>query len=51
MVYRVERGDTLFGIASKFDVSLEELMKWNEMRTLDKIYPGQAIIYYKPLSG
>lgn len=31
--YRVRRGDTLEGIASRFDVSVSELQRWNHLRT------------------
>src|SRR5262249_37685669 len=30
--YRVERGDTLAGIADRFDVTVEELRRWNHLR-------------------
>ena len=31
--YRVRRGDTLDGIASRYDVSVSELQRWNHLRT------------------
>ena len=30
--YRVHRGDTLEGIASRFDVTVAELKRWNHIR-------------------
>ena len=32
MVYRVRRGDTLYGIARKHGVTVEELRAWNNLR-------------------
>src|SRR6185437_2653478 len=53
--YRVRRGDTLEGIASRFDVSVSELQRWNHLRTertprgrllriYENSYPGAAPI-------
>ncbi len=42
--YIVQPGDTLSGIAEKFDVSLSDLEKANPQITdPDRIFPGQAI--------
>ncbi len=30
--YRVQRGDTLPGIADRFDVTVEQLKRWNHIR-------------------
>lgn len=54
--YRVRRGDTLEGIASRFDVSVSELQRWNHLRTertphgrllriYENSYPGGAPIH------
>ena len=32
MVYRVRKGDTLFGIARRHGVSVENLRAWNRLR-------------------
>jgi hypothetical protein len=45
--YQVRAGDSLSQIAFKLDVSMKHLMEWNTIGTLDVIYPGQKIIYYK----
>ena len=41
--YRVHRGDTLTGIAQTFDVSVEELMAANDLRSRNRIYVGQPL--------
>ncbi len=48
--YRVVKGDTLEGIAERFDCSVEELKRWNSLHTNHaprgsrlKIYPGGLI--------
>ncbi len=43
-VYIVREGDTLSGIAEKFGVSLEDLMRINAISNPDLIYPGQQLI-------
>jgi len=54
--YRVRRGDTLEGIASRFDVSVSELQRWNHLRTqrtprgrllriYENSYPGAAPVH------
>jgi|GEM_PF-1737781 len=44
--YIVKRGDTLGGIASKFNVSWRNIKKWNSIRG-STIYPGQSL-YIRP---
>ena len=45
--YRVRRGDTLYGIASKFGVSINEIQTWNQRKNLKNyVYPGQHIKIY-----
>ena len=41
--YKIKRGDTLTSIASKYDVSVTNLQKWNSLRSQDQIYQGQRI--------
>jgi membrane-bound lytic murein transglycosylase D len=40
--YRVQRGDTLGGIARRFGVSLRQLRAWNDLNG-SRIYPGQRL--------
>ena len=41
-VYRVQRGDTLGGIAQRFGVSVQQLRSWNDLNG-SRIYPGQRL--------
>ncbi|SES90014.1 peptidoglycan endopeptidase LytE [Oceanobacillus limi] len=44
--YTVKSGDTLSGIASKYKISLSDLMKWNNMDST-LIYPGNKLVIRK----
>lgn len=41
--YIVKSGDTLFGIASKFGTTYQEIAKKNGIANPNKIYPGQVL--------
>ena len=45
--YTVKRGDTLIKIAAQFDVSVLDLVSWNDIRNPDLIYAGQTLVIYK----
>ncbi len=45
--FRVKRGDTLYSLAGKYEVTVEELRKWNDLEEGQAIYPGQKL-YVKP---
>ena len=45
--YTVRRGDTLIKIAAQFDVSVLDLIAWNDIRNPDLIYAGQTLVIYK----
>jgi len=47
VTYRVKPGDTLWNISQKFKVSLSELLKWNKMKSNQKLKPGMKIKIYK----
>ncbi len=44
--YTVKAGDTLSGIAAKHNISLQNLMKWNNLDTT-LIYPGNVFVVSK----
>lgn len=42
--YKVKPGDTLLGIASKFDVTLRDIAKWNGVLSGDTLMPGETLL-------
>ncbi|HXH11849.1 MAG TPA: transglycosylase SLT domain-containing protein [Alphaproteobacteria bacterium] len=42
--YEVKRGDTLAKIAAKFDASVAELAKWNNLASTSHITPGRQLV-------
>lgn len=42
ITHTVKKGETLFSIAQKYDVSVEQLRQWNELRS-DNLQPGQLL--------
>ncbi len=44
--YKVAKGDSLGGIASKYKVSLSDLRKWNDLSSKSTIHPGQTLVVY-----
>lgn len=41
--YTVVAGDTLTAIATKYNTSVAQLVKWNSIKNADLIYPGQKL--------
>lgn len=41
-IYRVKRGDTLYGIARSFKTNIRNIKKWNNLRG-NRIHPGQKL--------
>lgn len=46
VTYKVRRGDTLSEIARKFDVSVSQLMTWNDIRRSNSLRAGQRLVLY-----
>jgi membrane-bound lytic murein transglycosylase D len=46
VTYIVRAGDTLSRIASKFRVSLSDVLGWNGLETSSLIKPGQRLVMY-----
>ena len=42
LTYRVRKGDSLYEIAQKYNISIEELKRWNGLRS-NRIQPGQVL--------
>lgn len=48
MLYTVRRGDTLVSIADRFGVSLEQLRRWNHIRSGTKVPVGRRLHVAEP---
>lgn len=46
MQYRVKKGDTIWGISKQFAVSRNDIMRWNQISSTARIYPGDEITIY-----
>lgn len=44
--YRVRRGDSLYRIAGKFNVSVNDIIAWNSLTPGDYLQPGQKLTLY-----
>jgi LysM repeat protein len=44
--YTVQRGDTLSQIAERFNVSVRQLMTWNQIRSSPSLRAGQQIFVF-----
>ena len=47
--YRVRRGDSLYEIAKRFSVSIDDIIGWNDLDPNRYLQPGQSLTLY--LSG
>lgn len=45
--YKVKKGDTVWGIATKMNLKIKEIKKMNPKLNLDKIHPGDKIKLYQ----
>lgn len=46
VVHQVRSGDTLWRIAQRYDVYINQLARWNAIRTNDLLHLGQNIVVY-----
>ena len=44
--YTIRRGDTLWEIAKKHEVEVDELADWNNIRSKSRLYPGERLKIY-----
>ena len=44
--YRVRRGDSLARIANKFNLSVKDIVNWNQVSTNNYIHPGQSLTLF-----
>jgi lipoprotein NlpD len=45
--YEVAKNESLYSIASRFGVSVEELAAWNNLTSPDQLYAGQKLKFFK----
>lgn len=43
IVYEVKEGDTLWGIAKKYNLTIEDIRSWNNLEEADRIYPSDRL--------
>ncbi|TNF35102.1 MAG: LysM peptidoglycan-binding domain-containing protein [Gammaproteobacteria bacterium] len=44
--YRVRSGDSLYKIATRFSVSIQQILKWNSLDSSKHLHPGQYLTLY-----
>jgi membrane-bound lytic murein transglycosylase D len=44
--YKVRRGDSLYAIARKFNVSIDDLLRWNDLSKKNYLRPGQLLMVH-----
>jgi len=49
--YKVKKGDSLARIANKFEVSIADIAKWNDINTKKYLQPGQALVVFVNVKG
>ncbi|MCA1987774.1 MAG: LysM peptidoglycan-binding domain-containing protein [Desulfarculus sp.] len=43
----MRRGDTLFTVAQRYDVSMKDIMRWNDLKQGEAIKIDQKLVIYK----
>lgn len=49
--YTVRRGDSLYSIARRFGVTIDQLVSWNDISRRSTLYPGNRLTIRSGLSG
>jgi len=44
--YKIRRGDTLWDIAKRFGVAVDDLVSWNNIKSKSRLFPGDEIKIY-----
>jgi membrane-bound lytic murein transglycosylase D len=44
--YRVRRGDSLYLIAEKFDLTIRDITRWNKISRNEFLQPGQRLTLF-----
>ena len=50
-IYVVQKGDTLWSIAKKYNTTIAELLKINDIEDSDRILPGQKLLVLKKITA
>lgn len=50
VIYVVQRDDSLWSIAKKYNTTIEDLVQLNEIENPDRIYPGQKLLVLKKVN-
>ncbi len=48
-VHEVAAGESLYGIAKKYDITVEDLLDWNGLKKNESINPGQKLLINSPI--
>jgi membrane-bound lytic murein transglycosylase D len=51
VTYTVRPGDTLYGIARLLQVTVQDLLGWNDMSSRSSIHPGQKLVAFVSARG
>lgn len=49
IIYTVQKGDTLWKLAKRFNTTVEDILAVNDIENPDLIYPGQRLIIVNTL--
>ena len=47
ITYKIKRGDTLWKIAKNYGVTIQDIVKWNNIKNQNLIYAGNTLVIYK----
>lgn len=42
--YKIQRGDSIYGIVAKFGLKLDDFLRWNNLKLTSVIHPNQLVI-------
>lgn len=48
VMYKVRRGDTIYGIAKKYKLKTDDILEWNGLSSRSVINPGKLIVLWLP---
>lgn len=51
VIYKVRKGDSLYGIARRFNVSIDDIKRWNQLRSERHLQAGQQLVLLLDVKG